>query len=64
MVRNHLSTRSALLSGSFSAAGATKIDGCSAQYAENSTSEVEERMKGGAVSDERSPEKDAIDCKC
>jgi hypothetical protein len=34
--------------------------GCSAQYEENSVREVDERMKGGAVRDERSPEKDAI----
>jgi len=35
--------------------------GRSHQYAGNSVSEVGERMNGGAVSDERSPENDAID---
>ena len=37
------------------------MDGCSAQYDENSVREVDERMNGGAVKDERSPEKDAMD---
>jgi hypothetical protein len=63
VLRNHFSTNSALFSGSFSAAGATKIEGCSAQYEENSTSDVDERINGGAVKDERSPEKDAMDFK-
>ena len=39
------------------------MDGCSVQYAENSVREVVPRMKGGAVKDERSPLKDAIDYK-
>jgi len=37
--------------------------GCSAQYAEYSTREVEDRMKGGAVREKRSPLKEAIDYK-
>jgi hypothetical protein len=37
-------------------------DGISDQYAENSVSEVVDRMKAGAVRDERSPLKEAIDC--
>lgn len=47
---------------SCSEAGATKTEGISAQYAENSVSEVVDRMKAGAVRDERSPLKEAIDC--
>ena len=39
------------------------MDGCSVQYAENSVREVVPRMNGGAVKDERSPLKDAIDYK-
>ena len=37
------------------------MDGCSVQYAENSVRDVVPRMNGGAVKDERSPLKDAID---
>jgi len=47
---------------SFSEAGATMTDGISDQYAENSVSEVVDRMKAGAVRDDRSPLKEAIDC--
>lgn len=61
VVRNHFRTKSALFAGSGSVAGAMKIAGCSAQYAEYSTSDVEERMKGGAVREDRSPLKDAMD---
>lgn len=61
VVRNHLRTRRARFSGSASLAGATKTAGCSAQYAEYSVSEVEDKIKGGAVSEERSPVKEAID---
>ena len=61
MLRNHFNTSRALFAGSGSAAGATKMDGCSVQYAENSVRDVVPRMKGGAVIDERSPLKDAID---
>lgn len=61
VLRNHFSTSKARLAGSFSEAGATKIVGCSAQYVENSVSDVVDRMKGGAVREERSPLKDAID---
>lgn len=61
VVRNHFKTKSALFAGSGSLAGAMKIAGCSAQYAEYSTSDVEERMKGGAVREDRSPLKDAMD---
>jgi hypothetical protein len=35
--------------------------GCSHQYAEYSVREVVERMNGGAVREERSPLKDAMD---
>ena len=61
VVRNHLSTSNERLAGSGSEAGATKIEGCSVQYAENSVRDVVPRMKGGAVMDERSPLKEAID---
>ena len=37
------------------------MDGCSVQYAENSVRDVVPKMNGGAVMDERSPLKDAID---
>ena len=47
---------------SASEAGATRTEGISAQYAENSVSEVVDKMKAGAVRDERSPLKEAIDC--
>ena len=53
----------ARLAGSSSEAGATKTAGCWFQYAENSTKEMVPRIKGGAVMEERSPLKDAIDCK-
>ena len=61
VVRNHLSTSKARFAGSGSEAGATKIDGCSVQYAENSVRDVVPRMNGGAVKDERSPLNEAID---
>lgn len=61
VVRNHLSTSRARFAGSCSKAGATKIAGCSVQYAENSVRDVVPRMNGGAVKDERSPLKDAMD---
>jgi hypothetical protein len=61
VLKNHFNTNRALLAGSGSFAGATKIEGCSAQYDEYSTSDVEERMNGGAVRDDRSPENDEID---
>jgi hypothetical protein len=63
VVKNHLRTSNARFLGSCSRAGATKMEGCSAQYDENSVNEVEERMKGGAVNDDKSPENDAIDFK-
>jgi hypothetical protein len=56
-----LSTSRARLAGSFSAAGATKSEGCSAQYEEYSVRDTPERMKGGAVREEMSPLKEAID---
>lgn len=62
VLRNHVKTSAIRLAGSFSAAGATKTEGCSVQYEENSVKDVVERMKAGAVIDERSPLKDAIDC--
>lgn len=61
VVKNHLSTSKALFAGSGSFAGAAKTLGCSAQYELNSVRLVEERMKGGAVREERSPLKEAID---
>lgn len=61
VLRNHFRTSRARFSGSGSVAGAMNSVGCSAQYAEYSTREVEERMKGGAVKDDRSPLKEAID---
>lgn len=62
VVRNHFMTSMARLAGSCSAAGATKTEGCSVQYDENSVSDFVERIKAGAVMVERSPLKDAIDC--
>lgn len=50
-----MSTDNARLEVSGSCEGATKREGCSAQYAGNSASEVVDRMKGGAVKEERSP---------
>lgn len=61
VLKNHFNTSNALFWGSFSLAGATNIDGCSPQYELNSTRDVEERINGGAVSDDKSPEKDAMD---
>ena len=62
VLKNHLRTSRARFCGSFSFAGAMKTEGCSAQYEENSTRDLVERMKGGAVMVERSPLKDAMDC--
>lgn len=42
-------------------AGAAKRSGCSHQYDENSVRETLERIKGGAVREERSPLKEAMD---
>jgi len=61
LLRNHFRTKSARFAGSGSNAGATKMEGCSVQYAENSVRDVVPKIKGGAVMDERSPLKDAID---
>ena len=61
VLRNHFNTSRARFAGSGSEAGATKMDGCSVQYAENSVRDVVPRMKGGAVMEERSPLNDAID---
>lgn len=63
VLRNHFKTSKARFCGSGSAAGATKIEGFSAQYEENSTRDVEDRINGGAVRDDRSPENEAIDFK-
>lgn len=60
--KNHLSTSIDLFCASGSAAGATSSEGISAQYAENSVSDVVLRMKAGAVMDERSPLNEAMDC--
>jgi hypothetical protein len=62
VLRNHFNTSNMRFAGSFSAAGATNTEGCSVQYEENSTRDVVERMKAGAVMDDRSPLKEAIDC--
>ncbi len=61
VLKNHFKTSKALFFGSVSCAGATKMEGCSAQYEENSTKEVLDNMNGGAVREDRSPEKLAID---
>jgi len=53
--RNHLSTRRALFSGADSSAGATKMDGFSAQYWGNCVVDWVASRKGGAVILERSP---------
>lgn len=37
--------------------------GCSAQYEENSVNDVDDRMNGGAVNDDRSPLNEAMDFK-
>jgi hypothetical protein len=47
--------------GSVSEAAAMRRFGCVDQYEENSVNDCEERIKGGAVKDERSPLKDAMD---
>ena len=62
MLRNHFRTSIERLVGSGSEAGATNMDGCSVQYAENSVSDVVPRINGGAVMEERSPLNDAMDC--
>jgi hypothetical protein len=62
VLRNHFRTKRARISGSGEEAGATKRDGCSAQYAEYSTIDCGERRKGGAVRDARSPLNVARDC--
>jgi hypothetical protein len=61
VLRNHFRTSMQRFCLSASEAGATRTEGISAQYAENSVSEVVDRMKAGAVRDERSPLKEAID---
>ena len=43
--------------------GSKNKSGCSAQYWENSDNEVGDKMNGGAVNDEMSPLKEAIDFK-
>ena len=57
---NHLSTASERSSGPGASAMAENNSGRSHQYAGNSVSEMGDRMNGGAVKDERSPEKDAM----
>ena len=59
--RNHFKTKSARFLESFSWAGATNMEGCSAQYEENSTRDFEDKIKGGAVKVLRSPLKEAMD---
>lgn len=61
MLRNHFNTSKERFAGSGSDVGATKTDGCSVQYAENSVREVVPKIKGGAVMEERSPLKEAMD---
>jgi hypothetical protein len=58
---NHLSTLRALSSSVFPSEMAAKRPGRSHQYAGNSVRETGERMNGGAVKEDKSPEKDAID---
>lgn len=58
---NQLRTARVLSSPSLASAMAAKRSGRSHQYAGNSVNDVGERMKGGAVKEERSPEKDAMD---
>ena len=60
VLRNHFSTSTARRSGSGSAAGAVSSEGSETQLAEYSVREVSLRMKGGAVREERSPEKDEM----
>lgn len=43
--------------------GPRNKSGCSAQYSEYSVNETGDKMNGGAVKDERSPLKEAIDFK-
>lgn len=59
-MRNHVNTRSARFAGKASCAGATNRDGCSDQYAGYSANDVVDKIKGGAVKEERSPLNDAI----
>ncbi len=61
VLKNHFITSMHRFAGSFSAAGATKTEGCSVQYDENSVRDLVERIKAGAVMVERSPLKEAID---
>jgi hypothetical protein len=61
VLRNHFKTNNARFWGSFSWAGATNIVGCSAQYDENSTRDFADKMKGGAVKEDRSPVNEAKD---
>lgn len=56
-----MSTSRALLAGSCSLAGAAKTLGCSHQYELNSVRLVEDRIKGGAVREARSPLNEAMD---
>lgn len=62
VLKNHFRTSNARFSGSGSLAGATNSEGCSAQYAENSIIDCEDRRIGGAVRDARSPLNVARDC--
>lgn len=48
-------------SGTVNLFGAINKSGCSAQYCEYSTSEVGDKMNGGAVNEDKSPLNDAID---
>ena len=49
------------MAGSASLAGAANTEGCSAQYELYSVRLVADRMKGGAVSEDRSPLKEEMD---
>jgi len=62
VLKNHFNTLSARFWASSSCAGATKRAGYSAQYALYSVMDCGERRNGGAVREERSPLKVAIDC--
>ena len=64
VVKNHFRTRNALLALSASFAGAANTAGCSAQYELYSVRLVDDKIQGGAVREERSPLKEAMDCSC
>ena len=62
VLSSHFITRRARLAGSCSWVGAIHNEVFSVQYAENSTRDWVDRMKAGAVKEDRSPLNEAIDC--